>query len=290
VLFSALGAIGLFFLDQFLVSNKPQSQIAEQAAALIYDRIAPLFKLPADSHTTSPVPSHPPTSIPRRREAEVPQRHLKLIFKESPSLTPARKQQITDALERFYLYLADLGLEVPQNVPPIGTTPGTTSTYSFDGISDPVFDGSIQLAEARLNDPDVALRAYADYTFRTMLFGSGFTNLDRLGRTWSQWIFVEYFTHSFENREPSKGASLNGWELALWDMRKGCGQKFTDRVLAYTVKAFGSVRDELPEPDDHQHFNKYFYRRLLRGIDVVDNNMEHGRQIHEILRDRGLAE
>ena len=213
-------------------------------------------------------------------EIENPPNELKLIFKDSPIFTPARKQQISNEMEAFYRYLVGLGFDAPKEVPPIGISlgKGTVSTFVFPG---PVYWQSIGIGEHSVDDPIAIRKVYANYAFRTMLRAYSHSLPDKTHRVFAGLVFSDYFVYSFSIKDPPLPQDgMDDWVQALWDIRKKFGQDFTDRALFFTFKAFDDPR----EKDAGEEFNAYFFGMFLTGAEVVDYQFQKLTSIGEILR------
>jgi hypothetical protein len=65
----------------------------------------------------------------------------------------------------------------------------------------------------------------------------------------------------------------------LWDIRKQFGKDFTDRALAYSVKAPVEYCDDL---------DKYLRERLQSGVLVVKNDFSEFIEVNKMLERHGL--
>jgi hypothetical protein len=221
----------------------------------------------------------------------IPSPEIRLVFKNSALLTPARKNRITRELNAFRNYLVGLGFEVPKETPPIGTYPGAGgSTMAFVSSGDPGLDWSIYIGEKAIDDLTTWRRAYADYVFDT-IFKTHSTR-DRLSiRTWDAWIFTDYFASSYANQRPKDIKGMNGWVGALWEIRDSCGQDFTDRSLFYTHKSIIQDQEKgfkIADEEGDKVFNKYFSTCFLHGAWVLDNDFQNRTKIGQILRKYNL--
>lgn len=218
-----------------------------------------------------------------------PTRELKLTFKESRVLTPARKDHIADEMEAFYRYLVRLGFHPPTTVPPIGISPSAASTSIGNYPGDPIYGRNLFIGKDSIDDP-VAIRAvYGDYAFGLLLDVHAPGTNAFFNRSWTASILSRYFNESFSSKKSVNldPKSFNGWPDALWEIRSTCGREFTDRALVYAVGA--------PEPPSGpydpqmQHFNEYFRSRLGRGEVVVDDAVLSGLACtNKILNARGF--
>jgi hypothetical protein len=128
---------------------------------------------------------------------------------------------------------------------------------------------------------------YGKYAFDILLDVHAAMGVASANRTWSSALLAQYFSNTFSSTTPNRGAGINGWSAILWDVRTACGQTFTDRALIYFV---GSPEPQSEASDPQmKHFNKYFWRRLVSGAEVVDSAEWHGLKcIDEIMNVRGM--
>jgi hypothetical protein len=209
-------------------------------------------------------------------------RALNLTFKDSPSLTPRRKERITDHMEAFCRYLVNVGFDAPKDLPPIGVSDTAGDTFVLPG---PLHWQAIYMSEKSIDDPLSAHRAYARYAFSAMLDALNWNRPDRQHRILASWVFVDYFVSVFSGKRPKlTSGGTHNWVGALWEVRQECGEYFADKTLLFTLRAF----DDPSDKDPKQEFDQYFFERFRSGESVVDNRLFHLPKIREILRRRGL--
>jgi hypothetical protein len=100
-------------------------------------------------------------------------------------------------------------------------------------------------------------------------------------------IFTEglstYLNMSFWNRTPRE-LDRGFWSGALWDIRKRFGRDFTDRMVAYAIRA---MIDE-PTKSSTDNLSHYLINQLKIGESVVDNDGKRWTTVLEILRSHGV--
>ncbi len=275
-----MGVIGSYPIkEQWKTDNKilinPKQPTAKEIAEEIAKKLTPM-----------PVKSTPKTAIPSPE--------IKLVFKNSTLLTPARKNKITVELNAFRNYLVGLGFEVPKETRPMGIGKGKGWTSGFNSSSDPVMSGDIYIGEEEIDDLSTWRKAYAYYVFYK-IFNTNNANIDLDSiRTWCSFIFTDYFTNSFANQLPKDSKGINIWVSALWDIRTSCSQDFTDRSLFYTYKGIIQDREkkefQIRDEEFVKVFNKFFSIHYFQGSWVLDNNSQNRHKIVKILRKHKLIE
>jgi len=293
------GIVGALIIATELIPGKPTKHKAVWIAVLalvlfLFDRWGSEYKSRYESepHRASallPAPSDknsapPDVRAPLAKQALLPPHELKLIFKNSPLFTKPRQDRIGARMESFYRYLANLGLNPPEEVPPIGTG-RTYGTVVVD--PGPVYMDTIRIPENAVDDPMAPARAYAIYCFHVLL-GSFATTIPDHRRESAAWIFEGYFVASFSGKHPGPSASDTGkWVGALWDVRQRYGQKFTDEMVALTLKSLNDLgrTGENRELD----LNRYFYNSLMSAEFALDNDLSTLPRIKEILKRRNLV-
>jgi hypothetical protein len=289
--------VGCFFLR--VIRNPPRNEVLIAIQGIpdaIYNRLAPLFTRTAQPAVVSqPGPrydprSDPPVERPTVRNSTPLQRprprHLELIFKDSTLFTTSRREFISDTLESFYSYLTDLGFTIPVRLPPLGVNAsGSAQGGTFPG--DPVYDYGIGIGKDSMDKPIVICGLYAQYWFGNILkehdISPAWSN-----RVWMTAVVADYYARSKTNVPPDEDyKGFNGWVPALWEVRQDVGSQFMDKAMFYVV---GS-----PEPESNPHdmemieFNRYLWTRLIRGINVIDNDYSRSQRITKILKARGLT-
>jgi len=283
------GAFGWLAVSQYWQHQQAKIESPKQVSGLSQkdlqdtkqEELSTFWKSEPSKEQTKPEPTKP---IPERTK---PQPQLILIFKESPLLTQARKDRIAAEMERFYVYLIQLGLDAPKEVAPIGLT--KSGAFTGAGIyPGPVYMDSISIPEKRIDDHTAAVRAYAMYCFPVILDSYNPNRRDWEGRgTRAAWVFERYFVASFYEQLSAIGTSdIDKWAEALWDVRRQIGKAQTDRILSFTLKAFKDFSDDNPK----EKFSRYFYNSLMAGVSVVDNEGNLIQKINNILKAKGLPD
>jgi hypothetical protein len=247
-----------------------------------------------------PRPPTPPAAASRRL-ATVPDGmtlspavgEIRLTFKSAPAYTPYLQKRIIGDLTKFRDYLIQLGIPVPKDLPPIGTTETKTPDvlvgsgfHTTPGL--PSYHGGLIIDKAKVKDRDAITGLYCDYVMGKLLTGpdSPFTATTTDMKNFANALMVmqsssTYLNFSFWNRPQKKrpmalSAPLAG---ALWDIREQFGRDFADKMLGFTLR---SMRDE-PMGNTGESVNDYFLRKLKVGASVVDNEGSSWTEIEKIL-------
>ena len=235
--------------------------------------------------TTAPVVPALPLKPPRATPTVPKMKQLTIIFKSSPLFTPHRRNLISARMESFYAYLSQLGLAAPKEVPPIriGNTYG--GAFTFPG---PIYMDSITIPQKGVDDPKAPVIAYALYCFPVIIDAYNVNRVDRNRRLRASWIFEVYFVSSFFGKRPPLGTSdIANWSGALWDIRQQEGQDFSDKLAAFTLRAFNDFSNE--GGNEKLDLGTYFYNSVTAGESVVDNDFSKMIKINRILEHRGLV-
>jgi hypothetical protein len=224
-------------------------------------KLAPSFPTPKEI-ATEVVAQLPARTQEVGREQQKPT--LNLIFKNSPLFTDARKERIRSEMEKFHRYLVQLGLDVPTEMPPIGTTKRAKTSLVVHPA--PIYEGYTYIPEKSLDDPTEAHRVYARYCFPFLLDAY---KAPRDGRITAASIFSNYFTASFSDSSPPTGDSpLYQWTAVLWEIRQQTGKAAADQIVAFALKSFKSSTDLNPK----EEFDRRFYRGIISGVYIVEND------------------
>jgi len=171
-----------------------------------------------------------------------------------------------------------LDIPTPAEIPPLGVLTGGIGVNVTTTGTSPYHD-EIMVGERSLNDRTEATHGYSWYVIKQLVnqkpsketILSQHTN--RAG-----WALATYYNWSFWNNAPKK--QPDQWAATLWKIREKFGQKFTDQMLAYTLR---SIHDS-PEEGADANFNIYFFRKLRTGELAVDNEHRKLSEINEILK------
>jgi hypothetical protein len=198
-----------------------------------------------------------------------------LIFKESPAFTAERKSHIQKTIDEVYVYLKNLGFDVPAECPPIGVD--SSGIFRSSGIyPGSVYDRNFMLPEQRLDDEELIRWAYSQQVFRVLFY----QNPD-----WSEGMgqfaaetFARYYASTISGAKFGiKDSLLN----KLWSVRQKEGKPLTDRAMFYTYKVWYETRANTEEKAD---FDAFFLSRFSMGANVVANGFEQYREILSILK------
>jgi hypothetical protein len=228
-------------------------------------------------------PSQPKETSSHRQRL----RELKLIFKDSPLFTTARRERIADQMEDFYLYLKGIGFEPPKEVPPLGTGPFAASASITPG---PAYWGSLIIANKSVDDPLMIHSAYARYACPEILKAFTLTELVNSYRMSASLICNVYYVDSFNNHDPqllNPKSDTDAWVAALWEIRTACGRGFTDTALLYAIKSFDD-EGGVHSASTAKSFSEYFSGRFRSGESVADNQFHNLKTVNDILRKRQL--
>jgi hypothetical protein len=231
------------------------------------------------------VPSAPDTGPPPTSANRV--QAVKLLFKDSPLLTPRRQETLKSTINAFYDYLNAVGIEACKDVPPIGTRRGTFGTSGM--YPGPLYVDSIYLPENQLDNPRTGPYAYAMYCFPIILGVYSANGVTDYRPERAAWVFQSYFVSSYLNSMPASAnkSDIAKWIDVLWDIRETFGKGYADSLAVFTLKAF---KDFSPGNRDVD-FSPYFLQSLTAAQSVRDNfgaDRSKSEQIQEILANHGL--
>ena len=233
------------------------------------------------------------------KKSSVPTK-VRVIFKDSPLLTAVRRNRIATNIDGFRDYLIEIGFEIPVDVPPIETVPGTANVSgSVDGER---YYTSLEISEDRIDDPMMAIAVYATFVFPALFNTNDTSKPDHAFRGLASQVFADYFNFSYSDRT----WTLNGrrlplrrssWQSALWDIRAECGKAFADESLFYMftqIDRFSSDPRFFRNPKEGftistEEFNDYFLTGFLAGEQVKDNRFHNLAAINRILKEHGLT-
>ncbi len=207
---------------------------------------------------------------------------VKVTFKSSPLFTEARKKRITNILNNFYGYLAEIGFEIPKEVPPLGVAKGLL--MSGGTAHGGPYNADMVIPEETLDSPDdMIIRAYAEYLFRELIPENP-PNLKQ-GRSLGEAVrlFADYYRCSFFGRRTVEyPPELDTWEATLWSIREKYGQDFMDKSMFFAIKRWMPYGFARTDTD----FDNYFAVRLEMGAVVFDNNGMPLNGIRDLLKER----
>jgi hypothetical protein len=247
----------------------------------LYSKLAPPREVVAAVPSLS-VPPIPPPAAQKPHPANPPrQRQLRLIFKDSPLFTKARKDRIMNRMEDFYLYLKGIGLdELPKEIPPIGVGGNYGASLIYPG---PIYLGTVTIPETAIDDPAAPVIVYGQYSFGYLMDVHNFNKSNQDRRQRASWIFEVYFVSSFLKKKPPDGASdIAVWGNFLWDVRRQYGQQFSDTATVFALKAFNDFGEE--GGNQKLDLNTYLRNSFVAGESVADDNLKKMQGINDLLR------
>ncbi len=213
--------------------------------------------------------SESPATVPK----EAPRR-LKMIFKDSPLFSSPAKERIEKLFNEFYDYLAGTGFDFPNEVPPLGTSPGGNWGWVSPGTR---YDVALAVPEDDLDDPDGVLWSFSHWLFQ-QLFPP---QRDDHYNTLAVWTFSDCYRWSFLGKRDKRSRN-DVLMRTLWSFRQKLGKEFMDQAMFYTVKRWGECNDK------NLTFDEFFARRFWWGAGVIDNSWIQMGYITQVLADTGL--
>jgi hypothetical protein len=207
------------------------------------------------------------------------------MFKDSPLFTDSVRERITRDLTRFRDYFVALGIDVPADLPPIGTDPGLTGMATASESQFPIYRWKMDLGDKSIPDPSAITRAYSGYVIDSILDDrrSQHPNADLMQDMRASVALATYYNWSFWNHKPARESER--WATPLWLVRRKFGPTFTDLMLSYTLKA---LRDN-PEDQWNADFDTYFYKKIKTGDSVLDDRGTRMADITSIIENSGLS-
>jgi hypothetical protein len=127
------------------------------------------------------------------------------------------------------------------------------------------FDHNIILADSEITDRSVPTTLYGMYLLnqivdRIMSADDFYWQIRQLGITQG----ATYLSSSYWDKEMRYFSPYP----ALWDIRSSLGKQFTDKLVAYTVRAFG----ESVHRNVKMEQSTYFYARIKDADDILGDN------------------
>ena len=225
-----------------------------------------------------------PTLIPNPPGWHDPSTKIHLLFKDSPLLTNAVREQITRDLSVFREYLLDLDIPVPNEFPPIGvgSGPGSAGTHTSDSL--PAYRSSATINAGWILDRRSVTAQYVHYVVTDILKRrlAQHPTASHLQDMIAASAIAAYYNWSFWDY---KADNVGGyWSSQLWDIRSRFGKQFADRLVGFALK--GMVDN--PEEDADPRFDFYFYNKIKIADSIVDNNAEKMGEIKRIIEKFGI--
>jgi hypothetical protein len=190
---------------------------------------------------------------------------MRLVFKDDAVFTWWRRWVIQQQYIKMRQYFVDLGVPVPKELPPIDVGENGADTVGF---RDPAYRGNIGInREAIIRaDKEGITRPYANYVIDKIVLPQPPVSVDE--KAMRQFImsgtFAEYFQASYWGRNNN----LADWARQLWQIRDRMGQRFSDKLVAYTLL---SVIDSEGEGQDRRS-DAYFCNHLRIGYSVLSDD------------------
>jgi hypothetical protein len=217
-------------------------------------------------------------------------------FKESPEINWWRAFLIRREFTKMHDYFHDLKIPVPEEVPPISVKHGKPDSLkygvSMGGGDTPVYLQELSVAERDASESNISAFTdrYADYVALTDLHGminrqpESAAEVQRDAERFAVMSnFGPYFNWSYWDKNLGRGYS---WSDHFWNVRATFGQKYTDKLVAYTLKTFIDKPDEGNNPD----MSAYFCYHLREAFGVVDNGAKRWSDIVAALGNPKLKE
>jgi hypothetical protein len=255
-----------------LVPAKPD--ISDVVKNAIKDALARKMEAPIADHVMpAPGPDPPPprfrTPISRPKSVarlDNQPAKIKLIFKDSPAFTPARKTSITREMDAFRSYLSDVGFDAPNELPPLDARPGGGIGFNLSNPGS-IYDAQISIGEDILDDADKIRNVYAQWMFKYVVFRDAM--LDMQG-TYQLLVRNSADVFSCYYRGSLIGANVcpSPWLDALWEIRTKKGREFGDKLLLYTYR-----RWHWPPRSENPSFNELFSRMVSFGSYVLSSDV-----------------
>ena len=214
------------------------------------------------------------------------------VFKDSLLFTQEQKVHIATEITKFRQYLGTVGFDTGNEMPPIEVISAENPTGSYAAtFGGPVYYDSLKLKANQLDNGVAITSAYSSYYFIKILMEPVFRLPDQGVCTWgggskhnqfSAFTFELYFNWSFWGKR-TEDANLPS-VLAFWEMRGRFGKESTDRLVAFTAKAF----IDNTCGDKSADWEQYFYERVRIADQIVDSESSKLPAIKEILGRFGI--
>jgi len=254
-----------------------------------YHRALTDFGSPPTPHLDSHFYPRPPkipydkTPAPERRTENGKHRDLReakfrVVFQDDKPLTDQIKNDMRTEIAQLQDYFAGLGLTMPSELPPIGSTDKVKDSIIGNFGSRPYL-GVILIGEASLRNRTVIANTYIRWCFTQLaLTASRSASADADAYVNVAGVFIAYYTISFLNQEPHG----RGWAFALANVRSKYGREFTDRMVAY---AFRSILDD-PQLYKDKTVESCLLSSLAVGEFAMNTGMARWPEIQMVLQTR----
>jgi hypothetical protein len=243
---------------------------------------------------------HAPSAPDKSRPVSEP---LTLLFTDSPLFTEGVKEEIRRDIASFRNYLISLRLNAPLIVPPISIgSPGTLSKpleltgpagaedhalflpsggrYEFriypNQKQSTDFGHNIVFLASEMSARTPVTSLYGMYVLSQFLERAAPDPDDFYWQARDLAITTGsvYFSSSFWNQKVRYSYIIE----ALWEIRGTLGQKFTDQLIAYAVRAF----NESIYKSQRSDLTAYLYTRMKDADDIIDNDGAAMKTITEV--------
>ena len=235
------------------------------------------------------------------------------MFKDSPLFTPERRNRINTDINRFAAYLKNLGIPIPEDIPPIGvdTTNPKANGWSFNSQSNnKYYYNKFTIQQGALDDRQKITEAFCNFVIGRFIYKPSPpmappsenqtpqqfydathtpAQMDQSYRWMASVVLIQYLNHSYwnqrfaKNQQPVCPDQGDGMSYYFWKIRQRFGGEFTDKLATFTLRA---VVDK-QYTDVTQHYRQYFYERLKMADSVIDNENAKMPIIDAILKDCG---
>lgn len=268
----------LLFLYSWTDPRRPMSRVINNEPIRAGKLVTSISALNVGAASPISVP------IPNPPDWREPQSSIHLVFQDSPLLTEAVQQQITRDLSAFREYLLGLGIQVPEEFPPIGisSSPGSTQLRTWGSL--PTYRSGATINQGWILDRRAVTEQYADYIIAELLrqrveqHPSVCTVQDMVASS----AIARYYNWSFWDYKAAN--AIGYWSSQLWAVRGLTGKHFADNLVAFTLKAI----IDSPEEDAHPDFDVYFYRKIKIADSVIDGNAEKMEDIKAVIEKNGI--
>jgi hypothetical protein len=162
--------------------------------------------------------TEPKTVAPETKPIEPYVPKVRLIFKDSPLLTPPRREHINKTIDALYVYLTGLGFTMEREFPPIGVS--SDNVFKGGGTyPGTIYDKGFLLPKNRIEDETLIRWMYAREIFTVLLCAPQESTIFRLE---AEPIFTGYYVSSFKGDVHS--LAKNTWINKLWAVRQAKGK------------------------------------------------------------------
>ncbi len=210
---------------------------------------------------------------------------LQVRFRDSPLLSATRKRRDVRVLDAYYKYLKGLGLNLPNDTPPIGT-----GGIGLSGgvVGSPSIYSQIIVPEGAVDVPAFLRFQYSQYNLSRLL-GPPPEGKPSEFHSLPVMIMSCYYVESFVPSQPACGIETFSnfpdnmhWLDAFRDIRHTFGQQYTDGLLSYTIQKWQAV------PSKSATANAYFLDQIVSGEIVINNSQDRFNAVRDIFKKHGI--